>query len=343
MGSRSKRRGRLGFLFAAITGLLVAACGEGELGGPTAAGDEPAIEAEVVESAAADPSGALDRLLLPEEFRRQQERLLAEAEAELEARPDDPEALIWVGRRLAYLARFDEAIATYSRGIELYPEDARFYRHRGHRFITTRRFDRAVADLERASELIAGLPDAVEPDGLPNDLGIPTTTLYSNIWYHLGLALYLQANFEGAVSAYRECLKVSRNPDMLSATAHWLYMSLRRLGRQAEAEEVLLAIHPDMEIIENHEYHRLLLMYKGQEDPWEVWSSVRDEEGLSTATLGYGVGNWYLYNDDPDRAREIFAEVVDKGRPPAVGFIAAEAGLARFSESPRDAAGSEAG
>ena len=48
--------------------------------------------------------------------------------------------------------------------------------------------------------------------------------------------------------------------DLLVATSHWLYMTLRRLGRDDEARQVLKPIHADMYIIENHSYHRLLLM-----------------------------------------------------------------------------------
>ena len=52
--------------------------------------------------------------------------------------PNDPDALIWYGRRAAYLGQFEEAINTYTEGIRLHPQDARMLRHRGHRYISTR-------------------------------------------------------------------------------------------------------------------------------------------------------------------------------------------------------------
>mgnify|MGYP006178114509 CR=1 FL=1 len=52
-----------------------------------------------------------------------------------------------------------------------------------------------VADLERAASLVRGRPDEVEPDGAPNRFNIPTSTLQSNIWYHLGLAYYMRGEF----------------------------------------------------------------------------------------------------------------------------------------------------
>ncbi|MDQ4080837.1 MAG: tetratricopeptide repeat protein, partial [Gemmatimonadota bacterium] len=210
----------------------------------------------------------------------------------------------------------------------LYPDDARLFRHSGHRYLTIRRFDRAIADLERAASLVAGRADEIEPDGLPNARNIPTSTLQSNIWYHLGLAHYLKGDFDRALDAYRECMKVSTNPDMLVATSHWLYMTLRRLGRDTEAVRVLEPIGRDLDVIENGAYHRLLLMYKG-EIPTDSLLPAVSSAALDDVTTAYGVGNWYLYNGQPARAREIFQRIVSAGNWPAFGAIAAEAELAR--------------
>ena len=51
---------------------------------------------------------------LPPATRERYEAQLAEAQREAAARPDDPDALIWVGRRTAYLGRFREAIAVFT-------------------------------------------------------------------------------------------------------------------------------------------------------------------------------------------------------------------------------------
>ena len=165
------------------------------------------------------------------------ETKLKEAQAQYEANPKSADAIIWVGRRLAYLGRFTEAIDTYTKGIERFPADARFYRHRGHRHITLRQFDRAIADLKEGAQLVKGKPDEIEPDGQPNARNIPTSTLQFNIWYHLGLAYYLTGQNQKALDAYRECLKVSNSPDRLVSTTHWLYMTLRRLNRNSRRGE----------------------------------------------------------------------------------------------------------
>jgi tetratricopeptide (TPR) repeat protein len=256
------------------------------------------------------------------------EQDLAAARAAYERDPGDADAIIWLGRRLAYLGRYRDAIGVFSEGIEKHPRDARMYRHRGHRWITVRELDRAVDDFARAVELIRGTPDETEPDGAPNRYGIPTSTLHSNVWYHLGLAYYLQGRFDEALAAYRECMAVSENDDMRVATADWLYMTLRRLGREAEAAAVLAPIHREMRILENHAYHRRLLMYRGEVSPEELLDP-RGADALQMATQGYGVGNWYLLNGDPAQAERIFRQVLSYGNWPAFGHIAAEAELAR--------------
>ncbi len=276
----------------------------------------------------------LERPSLAEDFRSEQHFQLTAAKSDLEERPGDPEAIIWVGRRTAYLGRYREAIEIYSRGIADHPEHAALYRHRGHRYITLRRLDDAVADLERAAELIAGQPDRVELDGLPNARNIPTSTSHSNIYYHLGLAHYLKGDFESAHAAYERCMSFSTNPDMLSATSHWLYMTLRRLGRPSPAGLLLVPISGGMDIIENHSYHRLLMTYKGQGDARQLLAEAEQAGGVDYASIGYGIGNWYLVQGERRRAREIFEQIVAGDAWAAFGFIAAEAELARWDKLP---------
>jgi len=253
------------------------------------------------------------------------ERELRIAAADYIEHPNSPSAIIWLGRRNAYVGKYREAIRIYTQGISKYPDDARMYRHRGHRFITLRMLDRAIADLQKAAELTEGQEDEVEPDGQPNVAGIPTSTLQFNIWYHLGLAYYLKGDFENALDAYAECMERSDIPDRLVATSHWMYMTLRRLGRVDQAAEILAAIDADMEIIENVSYHRLLLMYKGELTPEELMAPGAD--AVQSATVAYGVGNWYYYNEMESEAFRIFRDILEGEGWAAFGYIAAEAEL----------------
>jgi tetratricopeptide (TPR) repeat protein len=264
---------------------------------------------------------------LSPETRAKFEAELDAARAVYEQKPDDADAIIWLGRRTAYLGRYAEAIEIFTEGIRKHPRDARMLRHRGHRYITLRRFDLAIRDLERAARLVRNKPDQVEPDGLPNARNIPTSTLQSNIWYHLGLAHYLRGDFERALDAYQQCMNVSKNPDGLVSTSNWLYWTLRRLGRAAEAERVLEPISTDLEVIENRAYHELLLMARGEIDPKELEN--RDAATVDGTTVLYGVGNWYVVSGQPERARPIFERIVAGPQWAAFGYIAAEAELRR--------------
>ena len=262
------------------------------------------------------------------ETRAQREQDLAAARAAYEKSPNDAGALIWLGRRTAYLGNYRESSDVFTEGVRKHPRDARMLRHRGHRWITLRQFDRAVADLTKAAQLVKGKADEIEPDGLPNARNLPLTTLQSNIWYHLGLAHYLRGDFEKALDAYRACMEVSKNPDGVVSTSHWLWMTLRRLGRPAEAEKLLEAISTDMEIIENRAYHKLLLMYRGEIAPEELLNE--DPATVDGATILYGVGNWYVVGGEPERAKPIFARVTAGPQWSSFGFIAAEADLHRL-------------
>jgi tetratricopeptide (TPR) repeat protein len=256
------------------------------------------------------------------------QRNLAEAQAAYDAAPQDADAIIWLGRRLAYLGRYRDAIAVFGRGIALHPAEPRLYRHRGHRYITVRELDAAVRDLERAAALVRGRPVEVEPDGAPNAHGIPRSTLQSNIWYHLALAHYLKGDFNRALPAWIQALEVSNNDDMLVATSDWLYMTYRRLGREAEAAAVLEPIHRDMEILENTAYHRRLLMYEGEIPP-DSLLRVDTADPVQLATYGYGVGNWMLYSGERTAAFDVFRRILANTNWAAFGYIAAEAELAR--------------
>jgi|AntRauTorcE11898_2_1112593.scaffolds.fasta_scaffold06589_4 tetratricopeptide (TPR) repeat protein len=254
---------------------------------------------------------------------------LDSAEAAYQSGPNNADAIIWYGRRTAYMGDYREAIDLYTEGIKKHPKDARFYRHRGHRYITTRQFDKAVSDLKKAASLIEGSEDQVEPDGLPNEQNDPRSTLHTNIWYHLGLAQYLTGDFEETASSFQNCLDASTNDDMKVAATYWLYMSLRRAGMDLQAGKTLEPIEKNMDIIENESYHKLLMVFKGT---FEEKTLLNDTETpLDNATIGYGLGNWHYINGREGRAKDLFQKVYDGKHWNAFGYIAAETDLERLS------------
>ena len=233
--------------------------------------------------------------------------------------------IIWFGRFAAYKGDYHEAIAIYSKGIERFPEESRLYRHRGHRYISTRQFAKAIEDLEYASKLIEGTENEMEPDGLPNAQNIPVSSKHGNIWYHLGLAYYLQQDFDNSLRAYKECLNSTTNDDNLVSSTHWIYMILRRQGLQEEANTYLDAINDSLNIIENTAYHKACLFYKGNLTLDELQTSI--EEGSGGDAMRYALGNWYFYNGEKEKSKAVYTEMIEGGGWNSFGYIAAEADL----------------
>jgi tetratricopeptide (TPR) repeat protein len=251
-----------------------------------------------------------------------------------------PDTIVWRGRRAGYRGEHREAIAIFSRGLELYPDEPHLLRHRGHRYITVRELDRAATDLARAASIVRGQPDQVEPDGLPNARNIPTSTLQTNIHYHLGLARYVSGDFAGAAEAWSSCLALSRNPDMDIATRYWLVLALRRAGRDIDAHEVLSYVREDWDVIENHRHLDLVLAFRGAWSDADLSKELQRQSRtgsdvaralspLDAATVAHGLGAWALIEGDRATATARFREAVEAS-PVSFGAIAAEAELARL-------------
>ncbi|MCC6317208.1 MAG: hypothetical protein IT361_05895 [Gemmatimonadaceae bacterium] len=302
--------------------LACAACAAPAEKADTSAVAAPAPEATSLRGAPLFPR------TMPSDTRARLDSNLAIARASFDRAPDNADSIIWYGRRLAYVERYQDAIRTFSDGIARHPGDARLYRHRGHRYITVREFDKAIGDLEKAAELVKGVPDSTEPDGAPNARNIPTSTQQGNIWYHLALAYYLKADYAKSLAAWQEAMKLATNDDTRVAVSDWTYMTLRKLGRDGEAKTLLASITPRMDIIENTAYYRRLLLYKGQFSVDSLLDPASADE-LQFVTQGYGVANWYLTNGDSAKGNAILDRVLASNYWAAFGFIAAEADVAR--------------
>jgi tetratricopeptide (TPR) repeat protein len=282
------------------------------------------------------PSGpeATSLLGVPLHAVRDTAGLIARADAELAADPDNLTRIINAGIARAAARRFNAAIEMFTRGIEKYPNEARLYRFRGHRYLTLRRFDEAVRDLERAAAL-----DSTNYD----------------IAYHLALAYYLTGRYDGAVSVIDKCLAVAENPkwqaveearvnpiwyrscmslktddDGRAAMLDWRYRALRRAGNHADARRLARGIKEGWSVDENAPYYRALLFYRGIRDETSTLDSLSAAGELPFVTGAYGVANWHLMERDTARARALFEQIVGGGQWPAFGFIAAEVDLAKM-------------
>jgi tetratricopeptide (TPR) repeat protein len=267
--------------------------------------------------------------LAPEATQAVEARVVAAREA-LSRTPDNPDAILWLGRQTAAAGRVRLAIDIFTKGIAQFPADPRFCRHRGHRYVTVREFDKAIADLAHAAELVKGKPDQPEPSTADAKV-MSSETLHYAIYYHLGLAHYLKGDFAAALPVYRQCLAAATanaSDDLTAGASDWLYMTLRRIGRAEDAAKVLEPIVPGMKVKDDQQYYDRLMMYKGAKKPEELLAPGRDP--VSEATLAYGVANWHLYNGRKDEAKALFQKIVTGPNWMPFGFIAAEAELARM-------------
>jgi Flp pilus assembly protein TadD len=228
------------------------------------------------------------------------------ARAALDASPKDIARIIDLGVAQSGARQFREAIATFSRGLEIEPNNALLLRWRGHRYLSVREFDRALADLTRGAKI----------DG----------TIYG-IWYHLGVLQYLRGEFGEAAASFARAQPMAPDAGELAGSTDWLWMSLSRAGRGAEAK-AMLDRRPDSKPVTNA-YTRRLQLYRGEIGPDAVVTSA-DTDEVQVATLAYGVGNWYLVKGDKAEARKWFERSIQSGGWPGFGFIVSEVELRRL-------------
>ncbi len=250
---------------------------------------------------------------------------------------NNPDKLLWLGRRAGVLGNFMEAAAHYSKGIEKWPLDPRFYRFRGHRFAILRRLELAVRDFETAADLIKNRPDEPElyASGGKSEGKMGVASFNWNVYYHQGFTYYAAGLYDEAVEAYCNCMEVADNMESKIATSHWLYMPLIRLDRWSEAEKLLEIVEPDMDLIEVDDYHETLLMYKGYTTPEELLDKARREGPIRFMTLAQAVGDLYMARDEPIKAVKVYREIIREGNWTGGVHLCTEAELIRLGVAPR--------
>jgi hypothetical protein len=140
---------------------------------------------------------------------------------------------------------------------------------------------------------------------------------------------FVRGDFNAAVDAFARAQPRAPDGGELAGATDWLWMSLQRAGRSAEAA-AMLARRPDS-LPANNAYVRRLKLYRGEIGPDAVLTRT-DTSDIDVATLAFGLGNWYMVKGDTVRARELFRKSVASAGWPAFGFIASEAELERSSK-----------
>jgi len=231
---------------------------------------------------------------------------IARAERALAAEPRNVTRFVQLGIAQAGARQMQEAVRTFTRAMVVAPNDPVVYRWRGHRNLSVRQFDRAMADLTRGYSL--------------------DSTNYG-ILYHLGVLRFVRGDFHAAADAFARAQPRAPDAGELAGSTDWLWMSLQRAGRGAEAT-AMLARRPDS-LPTTNAYARRLKLYRGDLAA-ESYYTPADTGDVDVATLAFGLGNWYLVRGDTARARAQFARSVKSRGWAAFGFMASEAELARL-------------
>src|SRR6476659_8554209 len=228
---------------------------------------------------------------------------IARAQAAVTAEPKNVERIIQLGVAQSGAWQFREAIQTFTRGMAIAPNDAMLYRWRGHRYLSVREFDKAQADLTK---------------------GLALDSTNYGVLYHLGIVRFVRGDFAGAAQLFTRAQPRAPDAGELAGSTDWLWMSLMRAGRKADAE-AMLARRPDSLVIDNA-YARRLKLYRGEIGPEAVFTPA-DTADVQVATLAYGLGNWYLVRGDTAKAKAEFQRSVKSGGWPGFGFIMSEVEL----------------
>jgi tetratricopeptide (TPR) repeat protein len=233
-----------------------------------------------------------------------------DARNSLAADPQNVSMVLQLAHAQAAQRQYREAVATATAGLAFAPNNADLYLERGHRELGLREFKAAMKDLEQATRLAPEMLDA---------------------HYHLGLAHYFLGEFDAAAASFDLARSLAKNNDSLIDCSNWLYVSLRRAGKEQQAEHVLTRITPEVKNTEPHLYFylRLLHFYQGKLSAEAVLppppAGPADLEGeLSFNTVSYGVGNWRVYHHDDSGAMELFRNVVKGEAWNSWGFIGSE-------------------
>jgi tetratricopeptide (TPR) repeat protein len=223
----------------------------------------------------------------------------------------------------------------YTRGLEKHPKSYRLLRHRGHRYITLRKFDAAIEDLKLAAGLIPPSPTLMEPDGVPNKINRPISSTQFNVWYHLGAAYYFKGDFINAETAFKQCLNLSINDDLLVSATDWLYMTMHNLDKAEGAKLLLDQIGDNVVLIENDSYFKRIKMYKGQIPPEKLLElkPINAKNSIGLATQGYGVGHHFLMKGNKVRAIQVFQKVLETAAGRLLGTLPLRLNLLEWEKS----------
>lgn len=234
------------------------------------------------------------------------------------------EDYIAIGRSLSGIGRFRRQVEVYTEGLAQFPQSYKLLRHRGHRYINLRELDNAIDDLTRAEELIRDQPPVYEYDAS----GKQGATYQHQIWYHIGLYHFLKREYAKGAEAFEKSLATAYTGGDKAGASDWLYNCYMRAGEKEKAAAIAKPFTPGFDIEnKDYPYFRRLLLFNGQIQPAEL---VDESKAIGDMTLYemtklYGLANYYLYQGDTTRAKNLYNKILES--PEWAGFAYASAEL----------------
>ena len=256
----------------------------------------------------------------PKEVRERLELDLEIAKAVFEVAPDREDSYIWLGRRYGYLGRYADAVKVFTAGLQKFPDSYKLHRFRGRHRARSRDFGGAIEDYRAGIEKMAGRPDSFEPDGMPNSRGLTISTYRSNLHYYLGQTYFATGDYVGMIAELEASLIspiALPIEDHKVAVAFWKYLALKKLGKDREADAVLMSVPEALDLVENHSYHQAVKVLQGR-----VNAELAEAKGDSLSKFALGMKKQFEGN--PKEAARILYDVVADN---AFGYWPAEVEL----------------
>ena len=221
--------------------------------------------------------------------REKLDAMIKESLSNMEKDPKDPIHYICAGFYTWLLRDISGSLAIYDKGTTNCPDSYELYWYKTLHKTTTRDLVGAISDAECAVELIKGKPDhGLDIRVFLNPHGYYPYTINFMIWYHLGMAYYLNGDLEKAKQAYLECDNFIYGNDALAARSCWFYPVLRELGEYDQATALMTGIKDDIKIIADPGYGETSLLFKGTLSVADVQEKA-DSEGNLNIFRGWGL------------------------------------------------------
>ena len=243
--------------------------------------------------------------------------VVAAAEKALMADSKNVKLLLKLSQQQNSVQQIREAVQTCTRALAVEPNNAEVLTERGHRQLPLRQFARARDDLKRATILDPKIADA---------------------WYHLGLANYFLGDFGPAADAFCKGVGIAKDQDSMVNFTNWCYAASRRAGRKEAADKALAKVGTDVNSNSGHTafYFNLVRFFQGRKTETEIAPAPPkagdDESELIFDTVGYGIGNWHLYNAETAKATDYFQRIVKGHVWYTWGFVGSETELVRMGK-----------